>query len=65
MPLNRRLNFDQQRPQVIKRVSQIVIGVGFLLSAVLSPRHGLIARCYRPPHHHREETAAVCEVPEK
>jgi zinc/manganese transport system permease protein len=41
------------------------LGVGFLLSAVLSPRHGLVARWYRPPHHHREETAAVCEVPEK
>lgn len=40
------------------------LGVGFILSAVLSPRHGLISRWSRPHHHHREETPDVCEVPD-
>ncbi len=31
-----------------------VLGIGFLLSAVLSPRHGLLGRLLRPHHHHNE-----------
>ena len=38
------------------------LGVGFVLSALLSPRHGLLARWWRPHHHHREESPEVCET---
>ncbi len=36
------------------------LGAGFLLSSLLSPRHGLLARLRRPPAHHQEEAAARC-----
>ncbi len=37
------------------------LGAFFVLSAVLSPRHGLVARVRRPHrHHHREEDDAEC-----
>jgi zinc/manganese transport system permease protein len=39
-----------------------VLGVGFLLSAVLSPRYGLISRLLRPEHH-QEQSAEQCAVP--
>jgi zinc/manganese transport system permease protein len=37
-----------------------VLGGGFLLSAFLSPRHGLLARGLRPEHHHGEDSDEHC-----
>lgn len=42
----------------------IVLGAGFLVSAVISPRHGLVGRLMRPTqHHHREDADERCELP--
>lgn len=41
-----------------------VLGIGFLLSAALSPRHGLLARLLRPQHHHQEHSDEQCAVDE-
>jgi zinc/manganese transport system permease protein len=40
----------------------IVLGAGFLLSAALSSRHGLLGRFLRPDHHHQEESDETCAV---
>jgi len=39
------------------------LGLGFLLSAVLSPRHGLLARLLRPAWHQHEQDPQACELP--
>jgi zinc/manganese transport system permease protein len=42
----------------------LVLGAGFLLSCVFSPRHGLARRLLHPEHHHREDSEEHCEAPE-
>ncbi len=37
-----------------------ILGLGFLVSSVLSPRHGLLRRFRPPPDHHQEEAASRC-----
>jgi len=39
------------------------LGLGFLVSSVLSPRHGLLRRFRPPPAHHQEQTEERCELP--
>lgn len=39
------------------------LGAVFVLSTIVSPRHGIVGRWLRPAHHHREEDDAVCELP--
>jgi zinc/manganese transport system permease protein len=38
------------------------LGLGFLVSSVVSPRHGLLRRLRPPPAHHQEEAPERCEV---
>jgi zinc/manganese transport system permease protein len=39
------------------------LGLGFLLSCLISPRHGLLRRLRRPPTHYREDTNQPCALP--
>jgi zinc/manganese transport system permease protein len=39
----------------------LVLGAAFVLSALISPRQGLIAHFFRPEHHHRDNSEDHCE----
>lgn len=41
-----------------------VLGIGFLVSSVLSPRHGLLARLRTPVDHHQEAAPERCAGPD-
>jgi zinc/manganese transport system permease protein len=40
----------------------MTLGAGFLLSALLSPKHGLLSRFLRPEHHHQDNSDEYCET---
>ncbi len=40
----------------------MTLGAGFLISAIISPKQGLLARFLRPEHHHREESHEHCDT---
>ena len=46
-----------------RRAMVLVLGVGFLVSCAIGPRHGLLRRFLRPAHHHQEESDEHCDVP--
>jgi hypothetical protein len=41
----------------------LVLGTAFLVSAVISPRHGLLGRMLRSPQHRTEADDETCAVP--
>lgn len=43
----------------------LVLGVAFLVSAVASPRHGVLRRLFTSQQHQREDDDATCAIPAK